>query len=263
MNFSPTFSLRCSSRFTVFSELPSPLSSPFLFFNIEIPVRYSPGVPLTNANALTDPLGLLQATAVAYHGSLLVGNLYKADGFIKIDVCPSVMAPTFNAPKTLVFYPIASSLLGQLDPAIRYPDPAIISGLFTFGGGKTFAIFVAFNIIAKRHIGFHTRLCVPKEEYNNSVQEIYKGKFADAHKRRLFVAKDAPASALYFDFVVDLILDKLVYGRVDKVPDQVQLAKDIETFGEPYVERIKPLLGKKIRKFLIQIVADEINVKQA
>ncbi|KAI9188645.1 hypothetical protein H9P43_000066 [Blastocladiella emersonii ATCC 22665] len=140
MNFSPTFSLRCLSRFTVLSELPSPPSSPFLFFNIEIPVRYSPGVPLINANASTDPLGLLQATAVTYRGSLLVGNLYKADGFIKIDVCPSVTAPTFDAPKTLVFYPIASSLLGQLDPAIRYPDPAIISSLFTFGGGKTFAM---------------------------------------------------------------------------------------------------------------------------
>ncbi|KAI9164349.1 hypothetical protein H9P43_008188 [Blastocladiella emersonii ATCC 22665] len=140
MNFSPTFSLRCLSRFTVLSELPSPPSSPFLFFNIEIPVRYSPGVPLINANASTDPLGLLQATAVAYRGSLLISNSYKADGFIKIDVCPSVTAPTFDAPKTLVFYPIASSLLGQLDPAIRYPDPAIISGLFTFGGGKTFAM---------------------------------------------------------------------------------------------------------------------------
>ncbi|KAI9188197.1 hypothetical protein H9P43_002588 [Blastocladiella emersonii ATCC 22665] len=140
MNFSPTFSLRCSSRFTVLSEFPSPPSSPFLFFNIEIPVRYSPGVPLINANALTDLLGLLQATAVAYRGSLLVGNLYKANGFIKIDMCPSMMAPTFDAPKTLVFYPIASSLLGQLDPTIRYPNPTIISGLFTFGGGKTFAM---------------------------------------------------------------------------------------------------------------------------
>ncbi|KAI9188868.1 hypothetical protein H9P43_000290 [Blastocladiella emersonii ATCC 22665] len=140
MNFSPTFSLRCLSRFTVLSELPSPPSSPFLFFNIKIPVRYSPGVPLINANASTDPLGLLQATAVAYRGSLLVGNSYKANGFIKIDMCPSVTAPTFDAPKTLVFYPIASSLLGQLDPTIHYPDPAIISGLFTFGGGKTFAM---------------------------------------------------------------------------------------------------------------------------
>ncbi|KAI9184003.1 hypothetical protein H9P43_003056 [Blastocladiella emersonii ATCC 22665] len=42
MNFSPTFSLRCSSRFMVLSELPSPPSSPFLFFNIEIPTVKTP-----------------------------------------------------------------------------------------------------------------------------------------------------------------------------------------------------------------------------